>query len=498
MVAQPAIEAVGLTKDYPGTRALDGVSLAFAAGSVHALIGKNGAGKSTLVRVLAGVEQPSAGRLLAGGLEARFASPRDALRAGIVTVYQELSLVPSQSVAENLMLGHLPVRRAAGLVPFVHWGELRRRAQEMAESLRIELDMARPASDLSVAQQQLVEIARAAAMNPKVLILDEPTSALSRGDTECLFGVIRQLRSRGVAIIYISHRLQELAEIADEVTVLRDGRLIGMVPIADATPGTVAEMMFGETVQKHRPTPPPVRNETVLSVNGLTRARGPQAVSFSLNRGEVLGIAGLLGSGRTELLRCLMGADTPDSGTITLNGRTVTRPTPALMKNLGMGLTPENRKEAGLVQMLSIRENACLASMDRIASHGFLTRARERAVAEATVRALQVRTGDLEQPVSSLSGGNQQKVVVGNWLNTHPSVMCFDEPTRGIDVQAKQQVFQIIRELCVRGVACIFVSSELEEILEVAHRVLVIKDGRVTHELDTQHLELPRLFELCL
>jgi ribose transport system ATP-binding protein len=491
------LQTVDLRKVYPGTVALDDVSMTFEAGSVNALLGKNGAGKSTLVKILSGATEPTSGHVLLDGRETRFPSPRDAFERGMATVYQELSLIPELTVGENILLGRLPKRKGLAGVA-IDWRAVFDRADAVMQSLKVKLDVTRTVGRLPVAQQQVVEIAKAMSYDPSVLMLDEPTSALAHHEVAALFDLVRKLTARGVAVIYITHRLQELRDIADTVSVLRDGKFVGRVPVEQATPKLIVEMMFGETVQKARPAGLEVRREPVLEVRHLTMKGKLTDVGLTLYKGEVLGIAGMLGSGRTEVLMSLFGAMAFDEGEIFVEGRPIRSPTPAQMKRAGMGLTPENRKEQGIVLLLSTLDNACLAALDRISRHGVIWRSLQHKVVDRNIRDLQITVADAEQPISSLSGGNQQKVVVSNWLNTKPRIMLFDEPTRGIDVQAKQQMFQIIWELSRQGIGSIFVSSELEELLEVCHRIVVMRKGRVVGEVDTSGLQLESLFAMCM
>jgi ribose transport system ATP-binding protein len=344
----------------------------------------------------------------------------------------------------------------------------------------------------------MVEIARAMSYAPAVLMLDEPTSALAHHETEKLFDFLRSLAVKGVVLLYITHRLEEIHRIADTVTVLRNGECVGTIAIAEATPASIVQMMFGEVVTRGRPAELPPGREPVLELRNFSRAGAFSGVSFTLRAGEILGIAGLLGSGRTELLRSLFGADPHDSGTVVLRGREVSPVSPAQMKKLGLALAPENRKEEGLVQLLSARGNICLASLDRIARRGFTTAARERRVAARSVQELDIVLPSLDAPVTSLSGGNQQKVVLARWLNTDPRIILLDEPTRGIDIQAKQQMFQIIRSLSDRGIGSIVVSSEFEELMDVCHRVLIMTKGRISGEILPHRSTLEQLFALCL
>jgi ribose transport system ATP-binding protein len=334
--------------------------------------------------------------------------------------------------------------------------------------------------------------------SPSVLILDEPTSALARHETRCLFDLIHRLKEQGVAILYISHRLQELNEIADTVTVLRDGHLVGSESIEKLSSRRIVEMMFGEVEQKSRPGDLIVSDKVALEAKNLTRKDHFSDISFKLHKGEVLGIAGMLGSGRTELLRSLFGADRCDHGELFIDGKRVPLEGPTKMRDLGLALTPENRKSEGLIQILSIRQNICLASMDSISRGGYINREMERAFVKPQVERLDIKTGSEENLISSLSGGNQQKVVIGNWLNTNPKIMLFDEPSRGIDVHAKQQIFQIMWDLSRQGLSSLFVSTELEELLEVCHRILIMKDGKLAGEVFPEKISVADLYARCM
>jgi ribose transport system ATP-binding protein len=487
------LETVSLRKEYPGTVALRDVSIRCEGGSIMALLGTNGAGKSTLVGLLGGAIEPTSGSILLDGAEVSFRTPGEALARGIATVHQELSLVPGLSVAENMFLGRLPRRRG-----FVDWSGARRGAEARLEELGLSLDVRTPAGNLGVAHQQIVEIARATTHSPAVLMLDEPTSALAQGETERLFTLLRRLASRGVVILYITHRLEEIHRIADRATVLRNGVVVGTLPIADATSGVIAGMMFGEELARRRRADAPPSGPPVLEVRGLTHREAYRDISFTLHRGEILGIAGVLGAGRTELLRGLFGADSHDSGSVTIGGTTVAPSSPFQMKKLGMALAPEDRKAEGLVQILSTRVNINLASFWPPSRRWITTASRERAVAGRFVREMDMVVPSLDDPVSSLSGGTQQKVVIAKWLTTEPRVLLLDEPTRGIDIRAKEQVFEIVRRLSAQGIAFLVVSTELEELMDLCHRILVLKKGRIGGEVLPRDSSLERLLELCM
>jgi ribose transport system ATP-binding protein len=491
------LEIENIKKVYPGTIALTDTSMGFKSGEVHALIGKNGAGKSTLVKIISGAIQPTSGKILILGKEVRLRSPKDAFNKGIATVYQELSLVPELSVAENIFLGRLPMKMRLG-VKMIDWNQVFKQGREVLDSLNVDIDEKEKISNLGVAQQQVVEIAKAMSFNPSVLMLDEPTSALAHDETASLFALVKQLAQKGSAVIYITHRLQELQEIADVVSVLRDGTLVGTIPVEEASPKVITQMMFGETIQNIRPASLQAGNEPILEIRNLTSERKFENISFTLNKGEILGIAGMVGSGRTELLRAISGCDKFNSGDIIINGAVVQNPTPASMKKMGLCLTPEDRKEEGLIQLLSVSDNICMSSLDSISSHGIVDHKRQSAVVKKTVKDLRITVSSTDLPVSDLSGGNQQKVIVGNRLNTFPDIILLDEPTRGIDVQAKQQIFQIVWDLSSQGISCIFVSSEMEELIEVCHRILIMQKGRMVGEVGADGLPLETLFEMCM
>ena len=491
------LELQQVAKTYPGTVALKDFSVRWTGGSIHALIGRNGAGKSTLVRILTGAIAPSSGTVLLNGNEVRFRSPGDARRAGIAAVHQELSLLPDLSIAENIHLGRLP-RRTGALSRFVDWKEASRRTEELFTGLRLSLSPSAKVGTLPVAQQQLVEIAKAMSADPDVLLLDEPTSALSFAEAEAVFALLRTLAARGVLILYITHRLGELRQLAGTITALRDGVCGGSFPAAEVTPAQMVNMMFGEDVKLTRMLDHEPGQRTVLQVRGLSRPPAFQDVDFDVREGEVLGIAGLLGSGRTELLRAIAGADVPVSGDVLVNG-TVTHPSdPGIMKRAGVVMAPESRKDHGLVTSLSVRANLCLAALTRLSERGFVSTRREDELVTTAIRECGIGVPDQRMPVSALSGGNQQKVVLGKWLATDPRVLLLDEPTRGIDLSARAQIAQTITALSKRGLATVVVSSELEELLLLCHRILVMRHGRIVGELDGGTTTLEELLAQCM
>lgn len=486
-----------LNKQYPGVKALDNVDFTLHKGEVRALLGKNGAGKSTLVKILSGAVSPNAGTITVDGEVVSFKTPQDSFEQGISTVYQEMSLVPGLTVAENILLGRWPKRKRFG-VSFIARKEILRLAAEALAQLEVDIDLNRQASRLNVAQQQLVEIAKAISFDPRVMILDEPTSALATEEVDILHKVVRRLAAQGQAIIYVTHRLQEIPKVADSVTVLRDGRKIDTVPVAEATPERITNMMIGGDWQRTNWVRDAQLGEVKLAVNGLNRAGLLENVSFDLRAGEVLGIAGLLGSGRTELLRTIFGLDPIDSGEIRVNDKLIDKPSPKIMKANRIGFTPEDRKKQGLVLVFSVEDNLTLASLHRVSQNGFLNPGKEEELAQEMVANLDIKTATLRVKTKTLSGGNQQKVVIGNWLNTLPEVLIMDEPTRGIDIHAKEQIFSLVRDLAKRGLAVLFVSSEIEEVLDVSDRILVMNQGRITHRIQHDEVDLEELMALAM
>lgn len=480
------LEAQGIAKSFPGVRALDGVSLRVRSGRLLALLGENGAGKSTLMNILAGVFAPDTGTLRLDGREVRFPHPRAALAAGIGIVFQELNLIPHLSVAENIFLGREP-RTRLGLIDF---SRLNAAAAAVLKRLDLAVEPTALIADLRVGQQQLVEIARAVSEDARVLILDEPTSSLSAHEVGVLFGVIAELKKRGVALVYITHKFEELAHLCDDVTVMRDGRVVGESLFADLSRDALVRLMAGREAAETFRKSPPAPGAELLRAEGLAlpgagagRPFLVEDVSFGLRRGEVLGIFGLVGAGRTELLEILFGLHAGRAtGRITLEGRPVSFASPAAAIAAGLALAPEDRKRDGLVLPMSVAANASLASLDRTLRAGFVSESREAACITPYLERFRVKTPSLDQLIVNLSGGNQQKVILAKWLATGPKLLLLDEPTRGIDVNAKREIYAFIDELARLGLGLIVVSSELPEILALADRVLVMCEGRKTAE----------------
>jgi ABC-type sugar transport system ATPase subunit len=494
----PILEIDNISKHYPGVRALQHVSMSVAVGEVRALLGKNGAGKSTLIKILSGATSPDEGEIRVDGAPVQIATPAAAFAIGIGTVYQEMSLVSGLTVAENILLGRWPLVNRTG-VRIINRRELFREAQAALDMMGASLRPNTPVADLNVPERQIVEIAKALSFKPKVLVLDEPTSALPESEVEHLLKLVRQLAANGVAIIYVSHRLQEIPRVADSITVLREGRLIDTVPISAASPDVIAKMMIGEGWSKTFTHSSSAQSrKVILSAEKISVKGYLREVSFDLHEGEVLGIAGLLGSGRTELLESIVGMRKPDGGAVYMDGVRIKKPTPVVMRSKGVGLTPEDRKQKGLVMPLSVEQNLMMSSMDRISTNGMLSPSKSRELAREMVAKLSVATSGLNTLVSSLSGGNQQKVVIGKWLNAQARLLLMDEPTRGIDIQAKDQVYRLVRDLAQQGVGIIFVSSELEEVLEVSDRILILNHGRITAELPGAEAKLEQVLALTM
>ena len=484
--AEAALEARGISKSFPGVRALDDVDLKLRSGRLTALLGENGAGKSTLMNIFAGVFQPDAGELRVSGKPVRFASPRQAIDHGIATIFQELNLAPSMTVAENIFLGREPLRRS-GLIDF---GALNRNAAAWLEKLDLDVSPTTPVERLRVGQQQVVEIAKALAGDARILIMDEPTSAITERETEVLFQRIVDLKRQGVAIVYITHKLEELSHICDEVAVMRDGRMIASAPWGELSRDDIVRKMVGRDLSGTRCRRPAKTGEEVLRVDNLTLEHPGRPgdflvdrVSLHVRQGEVLGIFGLMGAGRTELLECVFGlhADSA-SGDVFIDGRCVALRSPADAIANGLALAPEDRKRDGLIMSMSVAENASLASLDRAERFGLIQNRMEQEQVRSCLERFRVKTTSLRQPIRDLSGGNQQKVILGKWLATGPKVLLLDEPTRGIDVQAKDQIYALINELTVDGLAVVVVSSELPEILLLSDRIIVLCEGRLINE----------------
>jgi ribose transport system ATP-binding protein len=478
--AAPLLELRGITKRFPGVLALNGVGLEIRAGEVHALLGENGAGKSTLIKTVAGVYRPDAGEIRIDGQPVSVRTPHDAQALGISTIFQEFTLAPDMSVAENIFLGREPLRIRA--LSIVDRRALVRQTRELLDSLDLQIDAETTVRDLGVAQQQMVEIAKALSLDAKLIVMDEPTATLTTREIERLFQAIARLKRRGVAVVYVSHRLDEVKAVCDRATILRDGAYVATVPVATTTIDEMIRLMVGRDLNEKFPKMAIEPREEVLRVEQLTRKGVLHGISFSVRRGEIVGIAGLVGSKRTETARAIFGADPLDSGRIFLHGKPLKVRTPADAITHGIALVPEDRKRQGIFATLPVWENVVLSALRQFLRRGLLDRRRERQRAQEFVSSLRVTTPDLDKRVIELSGGNQQKVVIAKWLNTNAEVFLFDEPTRGIDVGGKIEVYKLMGELLARGAAIVMISSELPEILGLSDRILVMREGRICGE----------------
>jgi ribose transport system ATP-binding protein len=473
----PLLRLRGIRKAYPGVVALDGVDFDLRAGEVHVLLGENGAGKSTFVRILSGATMRDAGDIEIDGRPAEIDGPRHAQDLGISAIYQEFNLVPQLSAAENIFLGREPSRGGVLDRP-----RLVAEAAALLEGLGVRLDPRTPVALLGVAQQQMVEVAKALSTRARVLIMDEPTSALTESEIRELFAAMRGLTARGVGIIYISHRMEEIAQVAHRITVFRDGRRVGTVGVGDATVPGLIRMMAGRELTEHFPRRRGAPGAELLRVENLRRGRRLRDVSLTLRAGEVVGIAGLLGAGRTELARAVVGADRPESGRVFIQGREVHARGPADTVDRGVGFLPEDRKTQGLVLGLAVQSNLALPSARRLSRHGVLDARALAALARKWVDDLRIKTPTLAQPVGLLSGGNQQKAVLGKWLATGAQILILDEPTRGIDVGARMEIYELMNRLTDAGAGILMISSDLPEVLGMSDRVLVMREGTVHAE----------------
>lgn len=491
----PLLEVVGLVKSFPGVRALKGVDFDVRPGEVHALVGENGAGKSTLIKILAGVYQPDAGTVRVGGNEVRVNSAKQATELGFSFIHQDLNFVPGFNAIENMALGN-PLPRVGGI--FVRWSELRRQAKSVADRMLIDFDLDSPVRELSQAQRVMLAICRALMLDSQLIVMDEPTAALSGQEVSQLYKLVKDLTRQGVAILYVSHRLEEVFNLADRVTVLKDGSKVGTYDIEELVDTAhLTQLIIGKTLEEmigtHRRSVGDVR----LAAKNLVWGSKVRNVSLELRAGEIVGLAGLVGSGRSELARLLFGAERPDSGQIEVAGRPVRLASPRDAIDCGVALVPEDRRHQSGVMQMSVRENATLISLGRYRIGPFIRRRLERVTVRRMIDRFSIRTPSVETPLKDLSGGNQQKVLIGKWVDSDAVVYIFDEPTQGVDVGAKQEIFSIIRNLADEGSAVLFIASELEEVVGIADRVLVMREGSLVAEMDRSEASVQRVLEHC-
>ena len=480
-----------ITKEFPGVKALDDVTINIERGTIHGLVGENGAGKSTLIKVLAGIYQPNKGEIILDGKPCRFNSPIEARRAGISVVHQEIKLAEPLSVAENMFLGNVQLKNG-----LVDWKGMRRRAREIVEDLGMDIDINAQVSSLTVAKKQIVEIMHAINNNSRILIMDEPSAVLTDRELEVMFRIVKQLRDKGITIIYISHRLDEIFGLCSNVSVLRDGRHIDTIPVASVDRQGLINMMVGREMGQEYPKEVGTVGGTILEVKNLSRGI-LQDISFEVKSGEVFGISGLVGAGRTELARAILGIDKPESGEVYVRGKKVHYRTFADAIRDGLGLIPEDRKLQGLVQIMSVKRNTTLVNMKRVLHAGVISSSLEEKLSKEYADKLHVVTPSMETEVQYLSGGNQQKVVIAKWLFQNSEILFLDEPTRGIDVGAKAEIYRLINRMAKEGKTIIMISSEMPELLGMCDRIMVMHEGHKMGELNAAEATQAKIMALC-
>jgi len=489
------LEMSGITKQFPGVLALDKAHLSVEAGECHALVGENGAGKSTLVKILSGAYRADSGLIMLDGETKQIDSPITARRLGITMIHQELNLLPELTVAENIFLGHEVVRGPLG---WLDKRAMEKRSEQLLESLGQKLSARALIKKISLAQQQMVEIAKALSVKSKILVMDEPSSILTDRELHELFDLIGRLKRQNVAIIYISHRLEEIFKICERVTVMRDGRTIQTEVTGKLNQDQIIRLMVGREIEQFFPSQHSHPGEEILRLEAIEKAGKLRNIHLCLRKGEIVGLTGLVGAGRTELARVIFGADQPDSGRILLEGKPVSLRSPRQAIDLGIGLLTEDRKMQGLILNMMLRENTTLASLSRLVKRGFIDFSAEKSATKKFIRDLLIKTPSTEQKVRNLSGGTQQKVVLAKWLFTESKILIFDEPTRGIDVGAKAEIYQLMWKLVSQGIAILMISSELPEVLKMCERILVMHDGEITGELKREEADQEKIMALAM
>lgn len=494
MQGEPILRVESVSKSFPGVKALDNVNFDIHAGEVVALVGENGAGKSTLMKILSGAYTKDSGTIYLDGKSVEFTSPSHAQEMGIATIYQEFNLTPTQTVAANIFISREPRRPGLlGKLQFIDRVRMEHEAQTLLDLVGSHVQPDAIIRDLSVAERQMVEIAKALAVDARIIIMDEPTSALGDDEVEVLFRIVRELKAQGRGIIFITHRMEEIFQICDRVVVFRDGQYVGELPMAEATTDQIISMMVGRTLGKLYQKVEAQIGDVIFEVRGLRRTGVVEDVSFDLRAGEILGVAGLVGAGRTEMARLLFGVDAKDAGEILINGVPVNIHSPRAAVEAGIGLVPEDRGGQGLVLKLSVLNNTAMATLPRFTHGGFVNRGELEDGAQEYVEKLSVRTPSLEQKAMNLSGGNQQKVVVAKWLLSNPKILILDEPTRGIDVGTKSEIYALMSQLASQGMGIIMISSEMPEVLAMSDRIMVLCEGRLTAILDRSEATQERI-----
>lgn len=486
-------EMRGICKSFPGVKALDNVGFSVAEGEIRALVGENGAGKSTLMKILNGNYKKDAGQILIDGKEVNITNPQVADSLGITIIFQELNLVDDLSIAENIFAGRLAKKGR-----LVNWKELNAKAKELINRIGFDEDPTTIVGTLTVAEKQMVEIAKALSRNSRIILMDEPSATLTKKELDALFQIIRDLKAQGIAVIYISHRMEEIFEICETVTVMRDGKIIGTRNVADVSSDELVEMMVGRELSNAYPHRNVTIGQEVLRVENLCRKDRKQNVSFNLREGEVLGIAGLVGAGRTEIMRAIFGVDYIHSMKVYVRGKRVKITSPASAKKYGIAFLTEDRKAEGLTLDFTVKSNVVAANLPSIKRHGMISNKVENEIADTYIQKTRIKTPHRNQKVGNLSGGNQQKVVVSKWLNSNPDILIMDEPTRGIDVGAKREIYEIINDLVSQGKSVILISSELPEVLGMSDRVLVMKDDAIVAELTGEDINAVEVMRYAL
>ncbi|MCP2033883.1 ribose transport system ATP-binding protein [Planomicrobium sp. HSC-17F08] len=488
------IKMTNISKSFSGNQVLKDVQFSLEKGEIHALMGENGAGKSTMMKILTGIYSRDSGTIEVKGKEVEFTSPKQAEEAGIAVIHQELNILPHLSITDNLFLGKEETFGRSGILKTK---AMREKTRQALAELGLNVDPSQPASTLSVGQQQIVEIAKALSANAEVIVMDEPTAALTDREIDTLFETVRGLQSKGVSFIYISHRMEEIFALCDRITILRDGQYVGDRNIKETSFEEIVQMMVGRELGERFPERNAQIGDVKLAVKGLSRKDCFEDVSFEIRKGEVLSIAGLMGAGRTEVAQSLFGYKKADSGTVVLDGREVKIDKPKTAKELGIGYVTEDRKSEGLIVDFTVEENVSMTNFSSISKNGLISKDKERSLYEGMVKRLGIRTSGPTQTAKSLSGGNQQKVVIAKWLGIEPELLILDEPTRGVDVGAKKEIYSIINELAERGVAILMISSELPEVIGMADRVVVMHEGKVTADLPKQEMTQERIMHFA-